>query len=74
MEYNIAGPLCFSGDVVKRNVVLPMVSYILVTLKSPDILQPSQMFLVVLILILNNRKDVKFMIKKDTSHCVQYSI
>lgn len=25
MRHNIAGPLCFSGDVIKRDVLLPMV-------------------------------------------------
>lgn len=29
MRYNIAGPLCFSGDVVKRDVFLPMVNRLL---------------------------------------------
>jgi len=25
MKHNIAGPLCFSGDVVKRDILLPVV-------------------------------------------------
>ena len=26
MKHNIAGPLCFSGDVVKRDILLPVVN------------------------------------------------